>query len=247
MMVITMQMSPRGVVALAGHEALVPGPYLDSANVWTWGIGHTASAGAPDPKAMTRGMPADLDAAIREGVALFVRDLAKFEARVNQHVKAPIEQHEFDALVSFDFNTGGIYYRSKAGKMVSADLVAKLNAGDLGGAAASFMNWSKPASIIERRRAEQRLFQIGAYPDQPMNVWQVTEAGRVIWKPIRAIQPAELLALVEETRPAPIISPPLPRPDTDDAEAIAWAEWINGAPAGALAWLRAMPLREGTL
>lgn len=39
-------------------------------------------------------------------------------------------------------------------------------------------------------------------------------------------------------------APPLPPPSTGDTEAIAWAEWINSAPEGALAWLRAMPAKE---
>ena len=36
----------------------MPGPYLDVKGVWTFGIGHTAAAGAPDPATLPRGMPA---------------------------------------------------------------------------------------------------------------------------------------------------------------------------------------------
>ena len=57
-----MKMSDRGRAELAGHEGIVPGPYLDSVGVWTFGVGHTANAGAPDPRAMPRGMPQDIDA-----------------------------------------------------------------------------------------------------------------------------------------------------------------------------------------
>ncbi|PKP73905.1 MAG: hypothetical protein CVT84_11205 [Alphaproteobacteria bacterium HGW-Alphaproteobacteria-6] len=57
-----MHMTDRGLMALVRHEGLVPGPYLDVKNVWTFGIGHTAAAGPPDPTTMPRGMPADLDA-----------------------------------------------------------------------------------------------------------------------------------------------------------------------------------------
>ena len=49
-------------------------------------------------------------------------------------------------------------------------------------------------------------------------------------------EPSGMLA-ISAARPAPRHS--------EDEEAIAWAEWINGAPPGALAWLRGMPLREG--
>ena len=56
--------SPQGVVALAGHEGIVPAPYLDSVKVWTYGVGHTAAAGAPFPEGMPKGMPKDVDAAL---------------------------------------------------------------------------------------------------------------------------------------------------------------------------------------
>ena len=33
----------------AEHEGIVPAPYRDSTGLWTYGIGHTAAAGAPGP------------------------------------------------------------------------------------------------------------------------------------------------------------------------------------------------------
>lgn len=72
-----MQMTDRGLLALVRHEGIVPGPYLDVKRVWTFGIGHTAAAGPPDPATMPRGMPADLDGGIREAVRIFRTDLAR--------------------------------------------------------------------------------------------------------------------------------------------------------------------------
>src|SRR5690606_34095916 len=100
---------------------VVPGPYLDVKDVWTFGIGHTAAAGPPDPARMERGMPTDLDAGIREAFRVFRADLATYEAEVLRAVKVPLAPHEFDALVSFHYNTGGI---SKAA------LTRHLNAGN---------------------------------------------------------------------------------------------------------------------
>ncbi|MGW7506109.1 lysozyme, partial [Streptomyces albidoflavus] len=79
-----MRVSDKGIAFLVAHEGVVPGPYLDSVGVWTWGVGHTAAAGAPIPSAMPRGMPADLDAALREVFMVFRRDLAKYEADVER-------------------------------------------------------------------------------------------------------------------------------------------------------------------
>lgn len=176
--------SPRGIFALALHEGVVPGPYLDSVNVWTWGVGHTAAAGGPDPYLMPRGMPADLDAALASVFAVFRRDLPKYEAGVRAAVKVALQQHEFDALVSFHYNTGAI---------AKANLTRKLNAGDRAGAAAGFMGWVKPPEIRKRREAEQRLFRTGTYPAGKVSVWQVDARGRVIWRPIRQVTEADVL------------------------------------------------------
>ena len=40
-----MHMTDRGLLALVRHEGIVPGPYLDVKQVWTFGIGHTVAAG----------------------------------------------------------------------------------------------------------------------------------------------------------------------------------------------------------
>jgi len=141
-----MHMTDRGLLALVRHEGLVPGPYLDVKQVWTFGIGHTAAAGPPDPATMPRGMPADLDAGIREAFRVFRADLARYEAAVLRAVKMPLAPHEFDALVSFHYNTGGI---------AKAALTRHLNAGNRVAAANAFLNWRRPASIIPRREAKR--------------------------------------------------------------------------------------------
>jgi lysozyme len=68
--------------------------------VWTFGVGHTAAAGAPDPGRLPRGMPIDLDAGIREALRLIRADLARYEAEVLRAVAVPLAPHESDALVS---------------------------------------------------------------------------------------------------------------------------------------------------
>lgn len=202
-----MKMSDRGIAALVAHEGIVPGPYLDSVGVWTYGVGHTAAAGEPDPVNMKRGMPADIDAGLREVFRVFRADLAKYEAAVDRAVKVPVEQHEFDALVSFHYNTGAI------GR---ADLVKALNRGDRKAATAGFMNWLKPAAIKERREAEQLLFAKGVYPSTKANIWQVSTTGKVIWKPLRTLTADQVLAYLrpgEAPRPAPKLSTgPTPKP-----------------------------------
>ena len=164
-----MKVSERGIFALALHEGVVPAPYFDSVGVWTFGIGHTASAGNPDPAKMTRGNPDNLEPVLRKVFDVFRRDLARFEARVNDAVKVPVTQSEFDALVSFDFNTGGIY---------RAKLTEHLNRGDRAAAGKAFMGWLKPPEIKGRRKAEQALFMRGEYPSGTVPVWGVTAGNK---------------------------------------------------------------------
>ncbi|NOX40889.1 MAG: lysozyme [Alphaproteobacteria bacterium] len=166
-----MKISNRGLIEIAEHEGIVPGPYLDSRGIWTWGIGHTAAAGDPDPEVMARGMPDNVDDAIIGALKQFDRDLNTYERRVNQAIKGHLKQHQFDALVSFDFNTGGIF---------KARLTQRFNAGDPG-AADSFMGWLKPPEIRGRRVDEMHLFQTGDYGanGDAINVWRVDNKGRL--------------------------------------------------------------------
>ena len=197
-----MHMTDRGLLALAGHEGVVPAPYRDSTGTWTFGIGHTSAAGPPDPATMPRGMPADLDAGIREAFGVFRADLAAYEADVLRAVKVLLKPHEFDALVSFHYNTGGI---------ARAALTRHLNAGDRAAAARAFLNWRRPAEIIPRREAERDLFRHGRYSGGPIPVWSVDRTGRVDFsRPIRRLAESEALALLQPVRPAVPAAPDTP-------------------------------------
>lgn len=152
-----MKITTRGVVEIAEHEGIVLGPYKDSVGVWTYGVGHTAAAGGPDPAKMakedTRGWTAArAEMEIVKALRLFDEDLDKYEDRVSTAIKVSLKPHEFDALVGFDFNTGGIF---------KAKLTEAINRGDKSGG--GFMGWIKPKEIIKRRKAEQALFCTGRY------------------------------------------------------------------------------------
>ena len=200
-----MQMTDRGLLALTRHEGLVPAPYRDVKAVWTFGIGHTAAAGPPDPSGMPRGMPADLDVGIREAFRIFRTDLAAFEAAVRRAVTVPLAPHEFDALVSFHYNTGGI---------ARAALTRHLNAGNRAAATDAFMGWLKPAAIRSRREAERDLFCHARYPTGTIPVWAVDRNGRVDFsRPIRRLTTDEALALLRpEIAPVPAPVAPTPAP-----------------------------------
>ena len=75
--------------------------YNDGTGTWTIGFGHTSAAGLPRvyPGMVITSEQAD---------AILASDLAAVEADVNHHVNVALTQNQFDALVSFDFNTGAL-------------------------------------------------------------------------------------------------------------------------------------------
>jgi len=188
-----MRVSPEGIAALVIHEGIVPAPYLDSVGVLTYGVGHTAAAGSPTPASMERGMPVDLDAALRDVFEVFEKDLEKYSAAVRRAVKVPMAKHEFDAAVSFHFNTGAI------GR---ASWVKHWNAGNKPEAVKGIMSWKKPPEIIKRRKQERDLFAYGTYPSGKATVWEVSKSGKVIWKAARRLSMSDILNLMDKpTRP----------------------------------------------
>ncbi len=147
-----MKVSAAGRKAIAAHEGVRLTAYPDPAtggHPWTIGVGHTSAAGAPRVYKGLTITPAECD-------EILSRDLAKFEAAVEKAVKVPLNQNQFDALVSFTFNVG-------EGALRSSTLLRKLNARDYDGAAEQFLVWNKAAGkvmggLTKRRQSERALF-----------------------------------------------------------------------------------------
>lgn len=169
-----MKTSERGLAEIASHEGIVMSKYKDSVGVWTIGIGHTKNAGAPDPEKLKDALPLD------KIMQIFASDIKKFENRVLSAFTRTLTQAQFDAAVSFDFNTGGI---------LRASWVKQFNKGDDQAARHSFMKWRKPREIIPRRQAECNLFFDGRYSaNGKVNVYRATSVGRVMWSSGKQVQ-----------------------------------------------------------
>jgi lysozyme len=143
-----MRTSDKGIAIIKAHEGLRINAYLCPANKWTIGYGHTSAAGEPT---VSEGMRITK----REAEEILRTDLARFEARVNRLVKVPLTQGQFDALVSFDFNTG---------KLHSSTLLKRLNGGQYAEVPRQLMRYvygdgKQLAGLVRRRRDEAELWR----------------------------------------------------------------------------------------
>jgi len=94
---------------------------------------------------------AQCDERLANDLVLYAKDVARAIG------DAPTTQNQFDAMVSFHYNTGAI---------ARATLTHKHKAGDFAGAASEFARWNKAGGRIlkglsNRRRAEAYLYTSG--------------------------------------------------------------------------------------
>ena len=221
-----MKMSTEGLIALIGHEGIVLSRYKDSVGVFTIGVGHTKAAGGINPETF----PGTLS--MQQAIDLLRDDIAKYEAAVSKAVTVPLKQHEFDALVSFHYNTGAI------GK---ASFVKKLNAGDRAGALKGIMDWRKPKEIIGRRTAERDLFKTGVYPHPYATVYPADPSGKVMWAKGTRVNVRDLLIAqrvpIPTPKPAPEPTSPETKPIVIDRKA-GKADWLTAFINAILALLK---------
>ena len=87
---------------------------------------------------------------------MLVEELNEYETYVNTLVSVPLNQNQFDALVSWVYNLGG-------GNLKASTLLKVLNSGDYEGVPAQIMRWNKAGGkvlegLTRRRQAEADLF-----------------------------------------------------------------------------------------
>ena len=147
---MTLKTSPQGLAIIKKFEGFRSKPYLCPAGVATIGYGSTYYADGR-PVKMT-----DAPISAEQGESLLQTALARYEACVNGAVKVPINQNQFDALVSFTYNVGCSAFRNST-------LLRLLNQGYEPQAAAQFNRWTLGggkvlAGLVSRRAAERALF-----------------------------------------------------------------------------------------
>jgi lysozyme len=152
-----MQTSARGIAALEHEEGVVLKAYRCPAGVWTIGAGLTAASGVVKPKpgmVITR----------EEASALLAEALRKnYEPAVRKAMPRTLS-YEFDAGVSFHFNTGAIHKASWV-KLWLRDVLDTAHAA----VRASLLQWNKGGGkvlpgLTARRNREADMLLDGKYP-----------------------------------------------------------------------------------
>ena len=143
-----MNISQTGIDLIKQFEGCKLEAYQCSAGVWTIGYGHTGSD-------VTKGRKITQN----DAESLLKQDLIVHCNNVLKLVKVKLNQNQFDALVSFEYNVG-------YGNLSSSTLLKLLNKGDYTGAAGQFEKWVYAggkvlAGLQKRRKAEKELFLKG--------------------------------------------------------------------------------------
>lgn len=142
------QINAAGLDLVKHFEGLYLKAYKDPAGIWTIGYGHTGL------QHMDGTVYAGRSISEWKAEELLRYDMNQFERRADALVEVPLNDNQFSALVSFDFNTGGL---------AKSTLLKKLNAGDYDGAAGQFGLWvnaggRRLSGLVRRRRSERNLF-----------------------------------------------------------------------------------------
>ena len=145
----SMSVSNKGVDLICEFEGKRLVAYDDGVGIWTIGFG---TIKYPNGVRVKKGDTCTLD----QAKEYMRHDLIEFEHTVNSSVKVPLNQNQFDALVSLAYNIGSNAFKSST-------LVKKLNAGDYHGAADQFNVWvngggKRMQGLVNRRDREKLLF-----------------------------------------------------------------------------------------
>lgn len=157
------RLTPRIVAAVAHEEGLVLEAYKDSVGVWTWALGVTNASGHKvHPRYLDK--PSSIEKAVEVTIWLLQNRYLPAVQRAFDGCR--LKEHEIASALSFHWNTGAI---------ARASWVRYWKAGMNDQARAAYLEWRKPAGIIERRRRDAALFFDGAWSDLRVPVYPVAK------------------------------------------------------------------------
>lgn len=158
-MATSVKMSERGLELLTEWEGFKTKVYKDSAGLPTIGVGHLLTKSElSSGKLLLEGKEVKFHNGLsrEQVVALLEQDIVNYEKTVRETVNVPLNQNQFDALVSFCFNVGQRAFSSST-------LVKRLNAKAYSEIPAQLLRWTRAGSrvikgLINRRNNEIKLW-----------------------------------------------------------------------------------------
>ncbi|BAZ16955.1 putative lysozyme [Calothrix sp. NIES-4071] len=148
------QISDRGLDLIIESEGIYLNLYNCPANHATIGVGHLVHHGpinGSEPEEFKCGITR------QRAMEILRADVSGAEAVVNKLVKVPLNQNQFDALVSFVFNLGETNF-------AKSTLLARVNALDYDAVPSELNRWVYAKGkilpgLVKRRQREGQLFQ----------------------------------------------------------------------------------------
>jgi lysozyme len=139
-----MNISTPGIDLIKAFEGCKLEAYKCSGNVWTIGYGHTRHVEEGDK--------------ITQKVADYFLeyDVAMVETHCKRLINIPLEQHQWDAIVSWCFNLG-------CGNLRASTMLQVINSGQIDKVSEQIVRWNKAggkvvAGLTRRRKAEAAMF-----------------------------------------------------------------------------------------
>ncbi len=154
-----MNISENGKKLLAQWEGFDTRVYDDTAGLPTIGVGHLLTQDElSSGKIRIKHQLVKYHEGLTEQQVydLLDQDLNRFERAVNEAATVPLEQRQFDTLVSFSFNVGVAAFKNST-------LLERLNAGDYTEVPSQLRRWvhsggKKVQGLVNRRENEIRLW-----------------------------------------------------------------------------------------
>ena len=140
-----MNISEEGLSLIKKFEGCELKAYRCAANVLTIGYG------------TTKGVTEDMEITKEEAESILKEEMHEYEGYINDMVKVPLKQNQFDSMVSWVFNLGST-------NLYSSTLLKKLNNSEYDEVPAQIKRWNKAGGkvldgLIRRREAEALLFE----------------------------------------------------------------------------------------
>lgn len=162
-----LKISQDGLDLIKHYETFKAKAYQDPVGVWTIGWGTTGPDAKPG-RTITK----------KTAEAFLRRDLEDSENDIKRMVKVPLTQHQFDALVSINYNMGATRLFN------NTDIIKLINRKDYIGAAGQFQRHVSAKGqvfkgLINRRSDEYKLFMKPSSDDAEGEVVEYANGGSV--------------------------------------------------------------------